>query len=114
MLNTNVTMHSPESGGNESRPPTELTPEDLRALISRQYKLLEQERREISRELHDGAVQDLTVLALELSLLESGLATQRFDAQAAEAKVDELQRLVCRLMDGLGQIKSRLRPDAPD
>jgi signal transduction histidine kinase len=68
-------------------------------------KVQEQERKRISRELHDETGQALMVIRLYLGMLESTLT-----GRTAKAKVHETLSVVDRTIEGLRRIIARLSP----
>lgn len=68
-------------------------------------KVQEEERKRISRELHDETGQALMVIRLYLGMLEAGLKTQ-----ASKHKVKETLEVVDRTIEGIRRIIGRLSP----
>jgi signal transduction histidine kinase len=68
-------------------------------------KVQEEERKHISRELHDETGQALMVIRLYLSMLDKAITTR-----AAKAKVQELLEVVDRTIVGIRRIIGRLSP----
>jgi two-component system sensor histidine kinase NreB len=68
-------------------------------------KVQEQERKRISRELHDETGQALMVIRLYLGMLENAIKTR-----AAKQKVNETLQVVDRTIEGLRRIIARLSP----
>jgi PAS domain S-box-containing protein len=85
--------------------------EELReALLRRTVSLQEEERRRVSREIHDQLGQELTALTLGLKGLESDLPA----SSAARRRLSELQELAHRLGRQTHDIAFELRPSALD
>ena len=68
-------------------------------------KVQEEERKRISRELHDETGQALMVIRLYLGMLDKGVTTQ-----AGKAKIQELVEVVDRTIEGIRRIIGRLSP----
>ena len=85
--------------------------EQLRHLSRQVLQAQEEERRRISRELHDVIAQTLTGINLQLAVLakESGMAPKDFDRNIART-----QRLVEKSVDIVHQFARDLRPAALD
>jgi len=88
---------TPKSGTIEAAEPTELS----RQLLNAQ----EEERRRISRELHDETGQGLMVLRFQLEMLASDAGTQ-----AEKGKLQESLELLDRTIEGLRRTIARLSP----
>jgi signal transduction histidine kinase len=89
--------------------------QELRALVQRSQNLLESERTRLARELHDGLVQKLTVLALEFSLMEARiLAEENVARLKVPEKLKELAALVGDMIHALRKIQGTLRPKVLD
>ena len=81
--------------------------EDIRKLLQRQIGLIEDDRKRISRDLHDELGQALSGIQFGLKALESGLpASERVMAQ----KCHELVGMVETIGDAIHRIASDLRP----
>ena len=114
--------------GKPFRPLPEKGPPDLRALLRavnqmvsrleeqqqalRSYagevlKAQEEERLRLSRELHDGAVQDLVALTQRLELYRDAVQE---DAAAAEERLQEVQALARKGVVELRRMSNNLRP----
>lgn len=96
-----------------------LTVEQMRALLARQWQQREEERVWLAREIHSTLAQDLTVLSMELSLLErkvSGPAGRRGgeDLAAVQLRLRELSGVVRRTIEWTKWVKNRLRPKVLD
>ena len=82
--------------------------EKLRHLTRQLISAQEEERREISRELHDGIVQRLVAINVALSVVRaSGTLTSR-------ARIARVQRLVTHTVKAVHQFASKLRPAVLD
>jgi signal transduction histidine kinase len=79
---------------------------DLRALSSRILSVQEEERRRISRDLHDEISQALTAIHMNLGLIErSGVS----DAMLPKSRIDDTKRLLERTMDTVHRFARELR-----
>jgi len=82
----------------------------LQALSRQLVRAHEDERRAVSRELHDEAGQSLAALKVGLYLLEGKLG----DSGAASAAISELREQVNDVMLGLHRLATNLRPASLD
>jgi signal transduction histidine kinase len=80
---------------------------ELRASRTRLVLAADADRREIERELHDGAQQDLVGLAVNLQQVRRLVTT---DPAAAGALVDEMRRDVHEGLDRLRALAERIYP----
>lgn len=83
--------------------------EQLRRLASHQQAALEEERRHMSREVHDELGQQLTALKLDLAWLE-----RRLEDSPVLDKVESMGILVTNTISTVRRISSRLRPPLLD
>lgn len=81
----------------------------LQRLTAHQQAAVEEERRHISREIHDELGQLLTALKLELSWME-----KRLDEGPVRDKADEMSHLLDNTIATVRRISSRLRPPLLD
>ncbi|HOK77575.1 MAG TPA: histidine kinase [Verrucomicrobiota bacterium] len=95
------------------------TIEEMRALLVRQWQQREDERRWLAREIHSSLAQDLTVLSMELSLLERRMSVLAGKLNSPEldnvrTKMGELSGLVRKTVEWTRWVKNRLRPKVLD
>jgi signal transduction histidine kinase len=83
----------------------------LRQLTRQILLAQEEERKEISRELHDGVVQTLVGINVELSTLSKGAA---MSLQALRAKIARTRRLVENSVKAVHRFARELRPAVLD
>ncbi len=81
----------------------------FRQLASNQQQTLEEERHQLSREVHDELGQLLTAIRLEVSLLE-----RHCQAEAAQIHTDSINSLLDTTMTSVRKISSSLRPPLLD
>jgi signal transduction histidine kinase len=84
--------------------------EALREVPARLVEVQENERRTISRELHDESGQLLSAIFLRLDLLRKSLQGE----QTAVGQVDQIRQIATRLADGLHRLAVSLRPVSLD
>jgi len=83
----------------------------LRQLTRQIISAQEEERKQISRELHDGVVQTLIGINVELSALGEGTAV---GLHALKAKIARTQRLVANSVNAVHRFARELRPAVLD
>jgi signal transduction histidine kinase len=86
--------------------------EQLTALSRRLVDAQETERRELSRELHDRAGQNLTALTINLDILRTSLGENTHAAQ--RGRIDDSARLLERTADSIENVMTELRPPMLD
>lgn len=92
-----------------------LSPEELEEILARVQILREEDRKELARVIHDDLTQTLTVVAIELSLLESNLRSSKArNAGGHIHSVEKLQRLLNELIRSAQEITGRLHPKVLD
>jgi signal transduction histidine kinase len=84
----------------------------VRELSQRLIALQEDERRAISRELHDGIGQNLSALSLNVSILGSQLAAD--SAGPAAARLEDTRKLLEATIQQARDVMAELRPQALD
>lgn len=95
------------------------TTQKLRALSNYQQKVREEERLNISREIHDQLGQDLTVLKMDLAMLGKNAAkkTDNNPNERMNIFVDELKKITAYIDDIINKVRkiaTDLRPDILD
>jgi len=85
--------------------------ENLRFYLQQTTKAQEEERKRISRELHDETIQDLVVLSRRLDTLASSSKSLSEDDRHC---LEELQKQTSDLMKGVRRLSQDLRPAALD
>jgi PAS domain S-box-containing protein len=80
--------------------------ESVRALTAGLLRGQEQERRRISRELHDGLNQRLAALSMDLSALDGRIA----DPDAARERLHSIEERVMAISDEVRRISHQLHP----
>jgi signal transduction histidine kinase len=81
--------------------------ETLRQLTGRLFQSQDQERRRLARELHDGAVQNLVALAMDVGMIRDAVPA---DDTGTRGLVDECGRLIEQSMSELRTISYLLHP----
>ncbi len=95
--------------GKRTQRDLERSKEQYRSLSAYQQDRIEQERKRISREIHDELGQNLTALNMGLFRLERMPSDPEGEA-AAQAQRRELKNLVARTMTAVQRISRELRP----
>jgi signal transduction histidine kinase len=90
---------------------SQLMQEKLRYLTRQLISAQEDERREISRELHDGIVQRLVGINIELSALGAGIPA---GTPALKTKIARIRRLVENSVKAVHRFARELRPAVLD
>jgi signal transduction histidine kinase len=85
--------------------------QELAALSGRLMSVQEEERRRLSRELHDQVGQSLTAVNSYLWLVDRGLPT---DAAEAREHVGEARRLAAKTLSDIRELSQLLRPSVLD
>ena len=83
--------------------------EQLRALAARLQSVREEERREISREVHDELGQSLTGIKMDISWLEGEEGNE-----LRQKKIESIQSTIDRTIDTVRRIARKLRPGILD
>src|SRR5207244_10396434 len=99
----------------QTRAETELrkSHERLRRITARARSLREEERRRLSRELHDQLGQALASLKFDLSWLGGRLGSTA-DGTDLAAKVETMIQLTDKTIGAVRRISSELRPEVLD
>jgi two-component system sensor histidine kinase DegS len=90
---------------------SQLTEQKMRRLARQVLSAQEDERRVISRELHDEVVQTLVGINVELAALGKGVST---GVRSMKAKIAHTQKLVGRSVSAVHHFARELRPAALD
>ncbi len=85
--------------------------ENLRFYLQQAIRAQEEERKRISRELHDSTVQSLVVLSRQLDTLTSG--DKKLPA-ATDQRLEKLRQQTSNIMDEIRRLSQDLRPAALD
>jgi len=85
--------------------------ENLRFYLEQATRAQEEERKRISRELHDETIQELVVLSRQLDILASSAKGLSKDNSL---RLEELRQQVNNIMQGLRRLSQDLRPAALD
>jgi two-component system sensor histidine kinase NreB len=80
------------------------------SLLRRIVDVQEEERKRISRDLHDQCGQDLTAMNLELKVLEESLETGR----GVPDRISSLRGLISRVSEDIHHMSLKLRPSVLD
>lgn len=81
--------------------------ENLRRLSARILEIQEQERKRISRDLHDEVGQALTAINVNLAVVKKALATED---PVVTTRIDDTQRLLEQTMENVHRFSRELRP----
>jgi signal transduction histidine kinase len=109
-------LKSAAQSGLDSAKPTPTSREHLEAINGRLRALQEQERSRLARIIHDELIQDLSVVAIELSLLNSTLndPLEKIPLEQCRAGLSQLSGLVDGLIKSAQRITAELRPKVLD
>ena len=90
--------------------------DDLRALSTHLQSIREEERTSISREIHDELGQLLTVLKMDLVLLERGLEVRLQDdlRSGLHANIEGMSGMIDDIIQAIRRISTELRPQILD
>ncbi len=106
---------NPSKKGPAAVQPGTVSVDELRGLATRFQKLLESERTRLAQELHDNLTQKLTVISLELSLMDGSVSSENDLPRAKlKEKIKELAAIVSDMIHSLREIKAQLRPKVLD
>jgi PAS domain S-box-containing protein len=84
--------------------------DQLRNLASKLQSIREEERKTISREIHDELGQMLTVLKIQISLLSNKIS----DNEVIQLKLKSAEKLIDNSIESVQKISSKLRPGLLD
>ena len=85
--------------------------ENLSTLSQTILRVREEERRRISRELHDEVGQILTATNVNLEIMKRDL---KLDIKSVERRIADTRQLIAQVMDSLRKVLRELRPEALD
>lgn len=88
--------------------------QELTLFIDRQQVSLEEERKQIARDLHDELGQVLTALKIDISMLWRKCAADRLSVDEINAAFGAVTKLVDQITFSVKSIASGLRPDTLD
>jgi signal transduction histidine kinase/HAMP domain-containing protein len=88
--------------------------EQLRLLSSRQRELIEEERTRISREVHDVLGGAMTVLKMDLTVLQKRLPAEELQKPAVAGPITALFAQLDQTIQSVRTISRQLRPDVLD
>jgi signal transduction histidine kinase len=94
----------------------QLSNQELEQILAREQASGEEERKQLARIIHDDLTQTLTVVAIELSLLESNLRSESKNSSTGNnlPTVEKLMGLVNDLIRSAQEITARLHPKVLD
>jgi signal transduction histidine kinase len=87
-----------------------LMEEDLRHLSSKILHVQEEERKRISRELHDQVGQALTAINMNLAVLRQGVASDRPPTRTLIHRIADTEQLLQQTMETVHRFSRELRP----
>ncbi len=90
--------------------------QQYQALAGYLQSVREDERTAIAREIHDEFGQVLSVIKMDLSLIEDELASGKgsYDEQVVQQEIENIYQLIDRSIEQLNQLITRLRPEIID
>jgi len=88
---------------------SQMMQENLSALSQTILRVREEERRRISRELHDEVGQILTATNVNLEIMKRDL---RLDLTSVDRRIADTRQLTAQIMDSLRKVLRELRPEA--
>ncbi len=86
----------------------------LRALNKRLAEIQENERKALARELHDEVGQNLSLLAINLKILQTQIAASLAANEAAQTRLKESGLLVQQITERIRNVMADLRPPVLD
>jgi signal transduction histidine kinase len=86
---------------------------ELKSLLSKQQVAREEERKNISREMHDELGQILTTLKIDVSLLQKRVNTS-LASEDISSEFDSIKQTIDQIMQSVKRIASGLRPETID
>ena len=86
----------------------------LRALHKRLAEIQEAERKALARELHDEVGQNLSLLAINLKILQTQIAVALATDQAVSTRLKDSQALVQQITQRIRHVMANLRPPVLD
>lgn len=87
---------------------------NMRALSNRLQQIREEERLNISRELHDDLGQTLTGLKMDIAVAEKKLSAKRIDKKIIVAKLSSMRELTDLLIKKVRKLAQEMRPNILD
>lgn len=110
-METEQSLRVSEAALSTSRAALERSEDDLRGLTARLLTAQEEERRRISRDLHDDITQRLAMIVVELETLERALPA---DSEAIGSRLRSLQDNAAELCEDLRHLAYQFHPSVLD